>query len=297
MTGSSWQQQDAGRWQAELDAVAFAPAGSTGRRHAFDVANRGTQHVFHAVAEEAARTHGAVVLTVADLDLLRTPAGAGKLAWCRDDKRQALAVAEQMALLIVEQVFVTHEVGNEARAWCTEQLFRCIQLLDLAAVHDHDAVRQGQRFFLVMRDVQHGDAEFALDAAQFSAHLHAQFGVQIGQRFIEQQQLGFNDDGTCQRRLLLSTLRRRRPKAMLSNTFRCGNSAYDWNTMPMLRLLGGRRPMSRPSSVMLPARRSIRPAMARMVVVLPQPLGPSREISSPCATSRSSWSTAVLLLP
>src|SRR5215510_678653 len=36
-----------------------------------------------------------------------------------------------------------------------------------------------------------------------------------------------------------------------------------------------------------------RPAIMRRVVVLPQPEGPSRQTTSPAATSRSTWSTAV----
>ena len=109
----------------------------------------------------------------------------------------------QRAVAVVEQVFEAHEVGDETRRRRIEDGFRRGQLLDAPAVHDDDAVGQSQRFFLVMRHVQHGDAQFALDAAQLGAHLHAQLGVQVRQRLIEQQQGRFDDDGARQRHALL----------------------------------------------------------------------------------------------
>jgi hypothetical protein len=77
---------------------------------------------------------------------------------------------------------------------------------------------------------------------------------------------------------------RRRPKATFSNTLMCGNSAYDWNTRPMLRRLVGSAVMSRPSTRMRPPVGSISPATMRSTVVLPQPEGPSSEMNSPSWT-------------
>ena len=54
-------------------------------------------------------------------------------------------------------------------------------------MHDHDAVGQRHRFFLIVRDVERGDAEPLLQRAEFVAHLRAQPGVEIGQRLVEQQ--------------------------------------------------------------------------------------------------------------
>ena len=54
------------------------------------------------------------------------------------------------------------------------------------------------------------------------------------------------------------------------------------------------RVMSDPSSTMRPERGLSRPATARIVVVLPQPDGPSRATSSPFAIVRSSRSTATV---
>ena len=91
-----------------------------------------------------------------------------------------------------------------------------------------------------------------------------------------------------------ATPRRRSPKATFSATDKCGNSAYDWNTRPTSRWCAETRVMSRPASTMRPLCGVSRPAMARMVVVLPQPDGPSSASNSPSATPRSSAGTATL---
>jgi hypothetical protein len=63
-------------------------------------------------------------------------------------------------------------------------------------------------------------------------------------------------------------------------TFRCGNSAKSWNTMPMPAL---RRHVSPGPGHQLAVQRisprltGSKPAMARSSVVLPQPLGPSKQ--------------------
>jgi hypothetical protein len=80
----------------------------------------------------------------------------------------------------------------------------------------------------------------------------------------------------------------------------CGQSAYDWNTMPTLRLFGGtltRREASktvRSPKAIEPSLAVSRPAMQRSVVVLPQPLGPSRTRNSPGSISMSRLSMAVV---
>ena len=45
----------------------------------------------------------------------------------------------------------------------------------------------------------------------------------------------------------------RMPNPMLSATFMFGNSAYDWKTIPTLRLFGARLVTSRPSMPMVPS--------------------------------------------
>src|SRR5581483_11759931 len=63
------------------------------------------------------------------------------------------------------------------------------------------------------------------------------------------------------------------------------------------RLFGGMPVTSEPCSQMVPVVGSSNPAIIRMVVVLPQPDGPSREKNSPSAMVRSSPATAVTTPP
>ena len=72
--------------------------------------------------------------------------------------------------------------------------------LDDAAVHeDGDAVGERHRLFLVVRDVDGGDAERALQLAQLEARLEAQLGVEVGERLVEQEQARLAHDRARQR--------------------------------------------------------------------------------------------------
>src|SRR5690242_15824721 len=65
--------------------------------------------------------------------------------------------------------------------------------------------------------------------------------------------------------------------------------------MPRSRSKGGRLPTDRPARWISPPSGERKPAIRLSVVVLPQPLGPSRVTNSPGATSRSMPSTAVIV--
>src|SRR5713226_1972110 len=77
-----------------------------------------------------------------------------------------------------------------------------------------------------------------------------------------------------------------------------GQIAYDWNTMPRLRLCGPTKrrceteATTRPRRVISPASGRSRPATSRKVVVLPHPLGPRRVKTSPRRTVSDARSTA-----
>src|SRR5690242_21843167 len=64
--------------------------------------------------------------------------------------------------------------------------------------------------------------------------------------------------------------------------------------MPRSRSKGGRLPTDRPARWISPPSGERKPAIRLSVVVLPQPLGPSRVTNSPGATVRSMASTAVV---
>ena len=136
-------------------------------------------------------------------------------------------------------------------AWRTD-------LLDLARRHDGNAVRHGQRFFLIVRDENEGDAGFGLKALQLDLHFLAQFVIECRERLVKQQdfRLRGKRSGKCDtlllaagnlaglaigHRLHLDELEHgsatrasisafglpsmRRPKPMFSATVMCGNSA------------------------------------------------------------------------
>ena len=71
-------------------------------------------------------------------------------------------------------------------------------LLDTAAVHDHDAIRQAHRLVLIVRHINGGRAQAPLQASELATHLHTQLGVEVGQRLIEQQQVRLHDQCTRQ---------------------------------------------------------------------------------------------------
>ena len=54
-----------------------------------------------------------------------------------------------------------------------------------------------------MGDVDRSDAELLLDAANLGAHVHAQLGVQVGQRLVEEQYARLHDQRAGQRNALL----------------------------------------------------------------------------------------------
>ena len=50
-------------------------------------------------------------------------------------------------------------------------------------------IGHGHRFDLVMRYVNHRDAEAGLEFGEFSAHVDAQFRIQVGERFVHEERL------------------------------------------------------------------------------------------------------------
>ena len=55
--------------------------------------------------------------------------------------------------------------------------------------HD-DLVGERHRLDLVVRHIDHRRAELGMELGEFEAHLHAQLGVEVGQRLVEQEHLG-----------------------------------------------------------------------------------------------------------
>ena len=66
---------------------------------------------------------------------------------------------------------------------------RRADLLDHAVAHDNDAVGHRHRLDLVVRHVDRGCLQPLVQLLDFAAHLHAQLGVEIRQRFVEEKHL------------------------------------------------------------------------------------------------------------
>ena len=59
---------------------------------------------------------------------------------------------------------------------------------------ERDAVGDGEGVLLVVRDEERGDAEAVERGAQLIAHVAAQRGIEVGQRLVEQEDAGLDDE-------------------------------------------------------------------------------------------------------
>ena len=107
----------------------------------------------------------------------------------------------------VEQVRDAEEAGDERGPRLLVELARRAELLDPAAVHDHDPVGHGHGLFLVVRDVDEGDADLVLDALQLELHLLAQLEVERAERLVEEQHPRTVDERARERDPLLLAAR------------------------------------------------------------------------------------------
>ena len=69
----------------------------------------------------------------------------------------------------VEQIHIAQKTVNKRAGRVIPDLLRRADLLDLALVHQHHAVGDFERFFLVMRDENTGDVQIIMQAAQPAA--------------------------------------------------------------------------------------------------------------------------------
>ena len=101
-----------------------------------------------------------------------------------------------------------HEAGNKLVDRLVVKFQRCAFLLDFAGPHQHHPVGHGHGFDLVMRDVNGGCLQPVMKCADFLAHVHAKGGVEVGQRFIEEECFRVADDGTAHRNALTLATRK-----------------------------------------------------------------------------------------
>src|SRR5205823_12235948 len=79
--------------------------------------------------------------------------------------------------------------GDELVRRLPVQLERLADLLDPAVLHDDDPIAERHRLDLVVGHVDRGGLEALVKPLQLDAHLDAELGVQVGERFVEEEEL------------------------------------------------------------------------------------------------------------
>jgi hypothetical protein len=102
-----------------------------------------------------------------------------------------------------EHVAIAHEARDMQVRGLGINFLRSRDLLHQPVLHHHDAVGERERLVLVVRDVDRGATELAVDAADLGAHLQPQLGVEVRQRLVHQQQRRLDHDRARDRDALL----------------------------------------------------------------------------------------------
>ena len=89
----------------------------------------------------------------------------------------------------VQQVVLADEAGGEPFDRSFVYVARCAFLDQFSVGDEGDTVGDGHRLFLVVGDVDEGDAHFLLDALELEAHFLPELGVQRSQWLIEQKNI------------------------------------------------------------------------------------------------------------
>ena len=87
----------------------------------------------------------------------------------------------------VDDVGVADKVGDKEVGRLLVEFARAALLGDLRLGHDNDPVGDRHRLLLVVRHIDDGQREAQLQRADVVAHLAAQFGVEVGERLVEEQ--------------------------------------------------------------------------------------------------------------
>src|SRR3712207_5102383 len=93
--------------------------------------------------------------------------------------------------------------GGKRRRRLEVKLFRGAFGVNFTVVEENDSVRQRQGFLLVMGHENRGQAQLLLKPADLSPELFAQKRIEVAERLIEKQGLGFHDERPRQGHALL----------------------------------------------------------------------------------------------
>ena len=95
----------------------------------------------------------------------------------------------------IDNVGISDKVRDKRIRRLVVDILRCSDLLDIALIHDDDRVRHGQRFFLVMGDIDEGNPKLILKADQFILHILSELEIECPERFVKQKHLRLIHDG------------------------------------------------------------------------------------------------------
>src|SRR5690606_14390262 len=79
------------------------------------------------------------------------------------------------------------ELGDEGMRWSAIECFAIPKPDDPAGLHDGEPVRDRKCLLLVMGDVNRGDMQAAQQLRELVAQRFLEFGIQRGERLVEQQ--------------------------------------------------------------------------------------------------------------
>src|SRR6516165_1255722 len=106
-----------------------------------------------------------------------------------------------------QEVAVADEFPDEAVGRPVVDVERRSNLFDLAVAEHGDAIGHRHGLGLVVRDVDHGDADLAMDALDLDLHLLAQVLVERAQRLVEQKHIRIEHEPARERDALLLAAR------------------------------------------------------------------------------------------
>ena len=134
------------------------------------------------------------------IDVLRTDDDVHRILLAEAFVHTVELVADETDLAVahhgaVEDVALADEVCDEGVDRLVVDVHRSADLLDAALVEDDDGIGKGQGLFLVMGDVDEGDAEFLVHLLELDLHVLAHLQVQGGQRFVQEEDFRLVDDG------------------------------------------------------------------------------------------------------
>ena len=109
----------------------------------------------------------------------------------------------------VQDITFTNKIGNKRIDRLIIDICRCTYLLDFSFAHYHDGITQCQCFFLIVSNINKGNAQTAVHFLQLHLHVLTHFQVECSKRLIKQQHFRLVYNGTGNSHTLLLSARQR----------------------------------------------------------------------------------------